>query len=239
MIKYLIIEKDKNIIKNINEVLKDFNEFNYIGATNDDDSSMNIILKDSPDLIFINLDGIIDNPFNFIKELNQFKEIIPEFIGISSSKENAYKAIKSNFFDFYLTPVKELEVRKSVLRFQKKKSLNQKKTVCLKSYRDYQYIETDEILFLKADNNTTDIYLENGKIVNAFKTLKTFEKSLPGNFIRIHKSYIINKDYVSRVNFGKSICSLKLENNIIPFTHTYIDKVKVLNNDLNQSSISA
>ena len=81
--------------------------------------------------------------------------------------------------------------------------------------------------------------MENGKIVNAFKTLKTFEKSLPGNFIRIHKSYIINKDYVSRVNFGKSICSLKLENNTIPFTHTYIDKVKVLNNDLNQSSISA
>ncbi|MCK5677011.1 MAG: hypothetical protein KAH72_00855 [Flavobacteriaceae bacterium] len=127
LIKYLIIEKDKNIIKNINEVLKDFNEFNYIGATNNDESSMNIILKDSPDLIFINLDGIIEDPFYFIKELNQFKEIIPEFIGISSSKENAYKAIKSNFFDFYLTPIKELEVRKSVLRFQKKKIIKSKK----------------------------------------------------------------------------------------------------------------
>jgi len=160
----------------------------------------------------------------------------PDFIGISKTEENAYKAIKNRFFDFILLPVKEVDLRKSILLFQKKKVPSIKNRICLKSYNDYHYINTDEILFLKADNNTTDFYLENGKVVSAFKTLKTYENSLPKNFIRIHKSYIINKNFVFRINFGKSVCTVRNDSDSIPFSSSYVDKVRVLNNHLNSNS---
>jgi DNA-binding LytR/AlgR family response regulator len=118
------------------------------------------------------------------------------------------------------------------LKFKKKHPFKSNKTICLKSYKDYQYLNLDEILFLRADNNTTDFHMNDGSVVNSFKTLKTYESILPKNFLRVHKSYIINSDYVSRVNFGSSKCTLKKHSQNVPFTKTYKDNVDFMINSL-------
>jgi len=234
MYRYLIIENDSDNINTIKEVLDDFQDFTCIGTTNDRDNSMNIILKKSPSLVFINIDDCFENPFQFISEIHQYINSIPEFIAISKNKKKAYDAIKINVFDYIISPLKELDIRISLKKFQKKHLLHNKKNICLKSYRDYQYLDTDEILYLKADNNTTDFYMKDGNTINAFKTLKTYEAKLPQNFLRIHKSYIVNSDYVMRINFGKWICIIKTCNCKIPFTKTYMKSVEVIHNNLFQ-----
>ena len=92
-------------------------------------------------------------------------------------------------------------------------------------------------LFLKADNNTTDFYIKDGSIVNAFKTLKIFEHTLPNNFLRIHKSYIVNIDFVSRINFGKLKCTIDSSSYKLPFTKTYINNIEFINNSLSGISV--
>ena len=78
--------------------------------------------------------------------------------------------------------------------------------------------------------------MNDGNIVNAYKTLKTFENILPNNFHRIHKSYIINKNFISRIQFGKSTCSIKRNNHEVPFTKTYITSIKSINKSLSEYS---
>ena len=98
----------------------------------------------------------------------------------------------------------------------------------------------NNILYLKSDNNSTDFFMKDGSVVSAFKTLKSFEKQLPGQFIRVHQSYIINSRYVSRINYGKSICSLnygKVEE--LPFSKTYKDKVDLLKQTLSKTATKA
>ena len=55
-------------------------------------------------------------------------------------------------------------------------------------------IEVNEILYLKADSNYTDIHLINGKKYTTSRILKNFEKTLSSysQFFRCHKSYIVN-----------------------------------------------
>ncbi len=237
MHNYFIIERESNTIHNIQNVLGDYHNFNCVGVSNQYNESLGIILKVVPSLIFINIDNTFENPYSFILEINQlFNEDLPEFIAISSSKEKAYDVIKNGFFDFLINPLTEIEVRKTILKFQKKNPFKAKKNICLKSYKDYQYLETDEILFLKADNNTTDFYMSDGNIINAFKTLKTFEDLLPTNFLRIHKSYIINKNYVSRIQYGKLICTIKKTSHNIPFSKTYYDNVETMKNTLSKQT---
>ena len=236
MSSYLIIDNEGDSIKIIKEILNDFHDFYCIGATNDRDDSMNIILKESPDIVFINIDNSFENPFQFISELYQYAESIPKFVAISKTKDKAYNAIKNNFFDYLLTPLKEVDLRIAIKKFQKNHPPTNKKTICLKSYKDYHYLDTDEILYLEADNNTTDFHMQDGNTINAFKTLKTFEELLPDNFSRIHKSYIVNSNYVMRINYGKRICTVKSCDCVIPFTKTYINSIELMNNLLSQSS---
>ncbi|REE83536.1 LytTR family two component transcriptional regulator [Lutibacter oceani] len=236
MRNYFIIDKDPESIQSIKNVLEDYETFNCIGISCTYTNAMNIILKENPDVVFFNIDNVIENPFEFAQELNLFNEGFPVFIAISSSKKNVYEVIKTGFFDFLLNPLAELEIRKTVLKILKKIPAQSRKTICLKSYKDYQYLKTDEILYLKADNNTTDFYMNDGNIVNAYKTLKTFENILPNNFHRIHKSYIINKNFISRIQFGKSTCTIKRNSHEVPFTKTYITSIKRINKSLSEYS---
>ena len=97
--------------------------------------------------------------------------------------------------------------------------------ICVKSYGDYRFIEAKDIWYLQADNNSTDIHLSNGEMITAFKTLKQFENVLPFPFARIHNSYIVNIDYVSRIHTGNSVCYLKNSSIKLPFSKSYKENV--------------
>lgn len=112
-----------------------------------------------------------------------------------------------------------------------KKNINfveQSLVICIKSYGDYRYIEAKDICYFQADNNSTDIHLNNGEMVTAFKTLKHFEGILSFPFIRIHNSYILNRNYISRIHTGNTVCSIKNSTTKIPFSKSYKSNIDLI-----------
>jgi DNA-binding LytR/AlgR family response regulator len=101
-------------------------------------------------------------------------------------------------------------------------------TICIKSYGDYRYIEAKNVCYLQADNNSTDIHLVGGEMITAFKTLKHFEGVLKFPFVRIHNSYIVNTDYVSRIHTGNAVCHIKDTTTKLPFSKSYKENVDAL-----------
>ncbi|WP_297517020.1 LytTR family transcriptional regulator DNA-binding domain-containing protein [Flavobacterium sp.] len=104
--------------------------------------------------------------------------------------------------------------------------------ICVKSYGDYRYIDADEICYLQADNNSTDIHLNTGEMITAFKTLKHFEGVLQSPFIRIHNSYIVNRNYIGRIHTGNSVCHLKNSTVKLPFSKSYKDNIDLIINQI-------
>ena len=101
--------------------------------------------------------------------------------------------------------------------------------ICVKSYGDYRYIDSGDVLYFEADNNSTDIHLNNGEMITAFKTLKHFETVLPPTqFLRIHNSYIINVNQVSRIHTGNTVCYIKNTTTKLPFSKSYKENVDLI-----------
>lgn len=100
--------------------------------------------------------------------------------------------------------------------------------LCIKSYGDHRYIDAKDICYLQADNNSTDIHLNNGEVVTAFKTLKHFEGVLSYPFIRIHNSYIINRNYISRIHAGNTVCFIKNTTTKLPFSRSYKASINLI-----------
>jgi DNA-binding LytR/AlgR family response regulator len=103
--------------------------------------------------------------------------------------------------------------------------------LCIKSYGDYRYIDARDICYFQADNNSTDIHLNNGEMITAFKTLKHFEGILPSPFVRIHNSYIVNRNCISRIHTGNSVCYIKNTTVKIPFSKSYKTNVDTIISD--------
>ena len=107
-------------------------------------------------------------------------------------------------------------------------NIEQPLILCIKSYGDYRYIDANDICYFQADNNSTDIHLNNGEMVTAFKTLKHFEGVLPYPFARIHNSYIVNRNYISRIHTGNAVCYIKNTTTKLPFSKSYKENVDLI-----------
>lgn len=236
---YIIIGNSASSNLQLQHFLEEYNDFSCVDISENSNVALNSILKYSPDIIFVDLQKNTREYFQMVSDLHQYIDQIPLIIGVSTSKDYAYDAIKNGFFDYWLLPYNEFDIRKAIFKIRKQTPKKETTpTLCLQSYKDYQYIDTSEILYLKADNNATDLFLNNGKKISAFKTLKTFENKLPENFIRIHQSYILNTEYVSRINYGKSICNIKRSDLQLPFSKSYKENIDKLKSKMGKNAIS-
>ena len=235
-IECLIIEDDQSAVKIIKKLEYDFDQVSFSYIIENQEEALNTILRTRPDIIFINIESEKINFLEFLYEVSQYAQGMPNLIALSSSKENAYDAFKYNFSTFILKPFTEYYIRKSLASFLEKYVPKQIESICLKSNKDFQYLCMSDIMYLQADNNTTDFYMSDSSIVNAYKTLKVFEQSLPDTFYRVHKSFIINIYYISRIHFGKSMCIIKNKHKI-PFTKTFLENINTINTILSDNAL--
>ena len=115
-------------------------------------------------------------------------------------------------------------------------TIEQPLIICIKSYGDYRYIDAKDICYFQADNNSTDIHLNNGEMVTAFKTLKHFEGILSHPFIRIHNSYIVNRNHISRIHTGNAVCYIKNTPIKLPFSKSYKGNVDLIISDFSNGN---
>lgn len=88
----------------------------------------------------------------------------------------------------------------------------------LKSNRRNYLISPDEIIYIEGLGNYVNYYIENGKKITVYQSLKKCKENLPEEFLRIHKSYIVNKNKI--LSFANE--SVELNNNqILPIGNSF------------------
>lgn len=61
------------------------------------------------------------------------------------------------------------------------------------------FVDIKDIIRFEADDNYTNIYLSDGEKITASKTIKSYEEQLEKfNFYRVHKSHVINLNYMRK-----------------------------------------
>lgn len=237
---YVIIDNDVKSVDRLKEKIKHFPEYYCVGIANNKEEAISLILDKSPSIVFFDVEvpDTYNNKSTFaiINELSKYGDYIPEFIITTDSDKYAIDAIRNGVHDYLLKPLNESCLNKALLRFTKKQK-SVPETICFKSHSDYRFVDMNQVLYLKADNNTTDFYMADGKKVGAYKTLKHFQDVLPEHFVRIHNSYIINTKFVTRIHFGKSKFSIKDLNEAIPFSKSYKSNVEWIKNSLSKQNL--
>ncbi len=228
---YLIIDDNDDNVKEILASFEGFPEYYCAGIATNKEEAVNKILELEPQIVFIEVASKKRGSklsLSIISDLYQFLDILPYFVVLTSTPKYAFDAMKAGVSDYLLKPLSTIELRKTLLKFQKTNPVVANNTICIRSYGDYQFISLHDIVYLKADNNTTDFYLQNGRKLTAYKTLKHYEANLPLFFFRIHNSYIVNSNYISRINTGKSLCYLSHSDISISFSKTFKENVDAI-----------
>lgn len=91
----------------------------------------------------------------------------------------------------------------------------------------FRFVNLEEIVYLRANRNCCEAHLVNFTHVVITKPIKEIEGMLPHpDFLRTHRSYIVNRRYVSKVAKNKR-GDIEMENGqAIPMSEEYIDDIR-------------
>lgn len=232
MIKAGIIDDEPGaragLQKNIEKYMP--NKIKVIFAAASVREAVGLIKTHNPQLVFLDIEMPNENGFELFKHFEN-----PDFkvVFTTAYKDHAINAIKHAAFDYLLKPVNHTELMELVNRIEAQKensqfkfqletlvtNLNNGAEPALKlsfpTQNGLEFIKANNIVFCQAENTYTVIYTVLNEVITVTKTLKMVEEMLPEKiFARIHKSYLVNINYIKAYTRSEGH-GIKLENGMI------------------------
>ncbi|WP_394747292.1 LytR/AlgR family response regulator transcription factor [Spongiimicrobium salis] len=173
-----------------------------------------LIENEKPDLVFLDVEMPFGNAFDL---LDQVPDRNFETIFVTAYNQYAMDALNNHAAYYLMKPINidelikavdyvtEIRTKEDALqdRVLKPKLKHVEGKITLPQQDGFQVLNISDILYCKADDNYTEIYVGNKKIVVS-KTLKYFEDALSQfSFARIHKSYLVNVNEIIKYKKGK------------------------------------
>jgi len=242
MIRTILIDDESLARDIVKHYLSSFPDIEVLAECSDGFEGLKAITQHQPDFIFLDIQMPKINGF----EMLELVENPPAVIFTTAFDEYAIKAFEVNAVDYLLKPIEksrfDLAMQKLPLRLNASDdavgnqellesaamSPAQHNRVVVKKNGIIKIIAVSDIQYLEADDDYVKLSTTDG-IFHKNKTMSFFERTLdPGQFIRIHRSYIINLAQVTKIELKeKDSYIVLLKSDIwLPVSKTGYGKLK-------------
>jgi two-component system LytT family response regulator len=221
--RVIIVEDMPSFRHDVEELLAQQPGFTLIGSCATVHEALVLIKTTKPDLLLLDIRLPDGTGFDILEQMSpvQCKVII-----LTAYEEYALQAFRYGAIDYLQKPpLNKNEFREALQRVINAQPLLQEQiAITLRSYREdkkqdrlalrsqqsVKIVSFKDICYLQADDCYTIFFLNDGKKIVVSKPLKHYEELLPDkSFLRIHKSYLVNKHYIGRWHPKESLLYLK------------------------------
>lgn len=216
VLKTIIVEDEqtsRDILRNY--LTKYCPKVEIVGEAENIEQGLELIRNYELDLVFLDVEMPHGNAFDLLEQVGDRSF---ETVFVTAYNQYAIEALNTHASYYILKPVSIDELIKAVDYVadikQKELALENKVLttnttekqgkITLPVQDGFEVITAQDILYCKADDNYTQIFLKGGKKKLISKTLKYFEEALTDfGFARIHKSYLVNVNEITGYKKGK------------------------------------
>ena len=210
--KVIIIDDEPLARSIVKEYLRNYSDIQILAECNDGFEGIKAINQYEPDLIFLDIQMPKINGF----EMLELIEEPPVVIFTTAFDEYAIKAFESNAVDYLLKPFSKERFDKAIQKYIQQQKTTSAKTeavlesaalspvqqnrVVVKDGSKIKIIPVQDVLYLEAADDYVKIFTAEGSFLKK-KTMSYFEQSLqPFHFVRVHRSYIVNTQLITRID---------------------------------------
>lgn len=241
MIKVILIDDEPLSREIVRSYLSSYTQVSIVAECNDGFEGVKAVTEHKPDLIFLDIQMPKINGFEMLELLDDD----PAIIFCTAFDEFAIKAFEKNAVDYLLKPFSKERFEKAMSKYMdtaakgysqsSKALLNETYTentkqnrIVVKTGTKVKIIPVHEILYLQSDDDFVKIITAEGSFLKN-KTMQFYEDHLdPTQFIRVHRSYIIQLNQVNKIDrYGKESHIVLLRNGTeVPVSKTGYAKLK-------------
>ncbi|AHK41554.1 Response regulator [Bacillus anthracis str. SVA11] len=193
-----------------------------------------IMKKHTPDFVFLNsklMDGTGFEYVNLLREVNCYSK----FIFMGEDIEESITAFRFQAFYYLLRPFREEDLQFLLYRMGKEQGEKAKsylRKLPIEGQEGIRYIFPEDIVYVSKnkENKTVSIYTTNNQYISTY-TLQELENKLNAyDFLRVHKSYLINMSYVQELkpyyNGTYNLYLDKYDEQPIPVSRNYVKRLR-------------
>ena len=245
--KAIIIDDEKRARISLTYILQEYcPEVTVVAECENLPEGIKAIRKQQPDIVLLD----IEMPGHSGLELLDFfdeNEVNFSIIFTTAYNEYALKAFKFSAVDYLLKPIIPEELADAIQRVAKQKqrfenfrafkeNLQQETLtkIAVPSGNTLLFLETNKIMYIKGEGAYSEVFCNDRTKQLISRNLKNFEDILcsDSRFLRIHKSYIVNFNFVTAFNKSDG-GSIELENKTqIPVSpdksQTILDQIQII-----------
>jgi two-component system LytT family response regulator len=192
-------------------------QIEIIGMAQNSKEAIEIINLMQPQLVFLDVEMPFGNAFDVLEGC---KSLYFETIFVTAFSEYSLRALNQSAAYYLLKPISieelviavnkvQLEINKQAIFNRNqiivenyKETKSEKQQLILPTLEGFEVVKMADIIRLQGNGNFTDIYLTNGTKKMVCRFLKHFADMLPQQFIRVHRSHIIQLHFVKEYHKG-------------------------------------
>lgn len=202
MLKVLILEDEDYTLRFLEKLISSHPLVEEVSATSQGDEAIRLARK-LPDIAFMDIELAPEDELNGIQAARNINIISPrtEFVFITGYSKYAIDAFVVHPYDYVLKPVQKEKVMNIISRLAKVNEYTpekDEKKLVLKGNEGLIFIDFADIFFIEKISKKAFVHNKNG-IFEANCSVQDLEKHLPHQFLRVHKSFIINLDNISQI----------------------------------------
>lgn len=204
-LKAIIVDDEWLVRDELRNMLQNYPEIDVIGEASDVPQAAQMIKSKQPDVIFLDIQMPGKTGFDLLEE----NDIQSHVIFVTAYDQYAIRAFDVNALDYLLKPVQKARLSKTIDRLLGRQQAGDRKSSKV-TYDDvvyvmingsFKFIKLTLLKCITAEGNYSFIYYKQNRKELVSKTLHDWERILPEKyFLRIHRSTIVNFDYVKKVS---------------------------------------
>lgn len=210
MIRTMIVDDERLARQEIIRLLESFSEIEVIAESGVVDEALDIIEKEKPDLLLLDIQMPGKTGFELLDELNG---PTPEVIFITAYDEYTLQAFEVNALDYLMKPVDENRLRDSILKVIKRvddrresrrvsdeaETLSIKDQVFLKDGDKCWFVELSKVRLFESEGNYVRVYFDDQRPL-ILKSLNGLTERLNEKyFFRASRKHIVNLKWIDKV----------------------------------------
>ncbi|NVK05440.1 MAG: response regulator transcription factor [Flavobacteriia bacterium] len=229
-LKAILVDDEKDSRDSLRHYITEYcQDVRILGEAENIKIALEQIARHQPDVVFLDVEMPFGNAFDL---LDQIDDIQFEVIFVTAFSDYAVQALNMSASYYIMKPVdidelvaavekvrvnrdQQTELKHARILADNVKTENkQMEKVVLPLIDGFEVIRVNEIAYCKAEDNFTEFHLKSGGTKMICRPLKFYEELLSSHDIfRIHKSYLVNLQFVARYRKGKG-GSVVLENGV-------------------------
>ena len=217
MYKVIIAVDEIRAIEVMSKLMKSFPNYHVVKAVSDACSIIPAVIEYQPDLLLLDINLGQKSGIDIANDINSINNKV-QIIFVTAHYKFAMDAFECMACDYLLKPVSLLRLSKALSHFEdifngirnQTEQVAGNEVLRFNTQKGYVLIKHSDIVYLEADEVYTQIHTTENRTHHVSQNIGKIEPKLDASkFIRVSRSGIVNKEFISEIIRTEKRCILR------------------------------